>query len=103
MMHPPNRSLWTDHYKDAAQLLAKFSSIGQGYAHAYHSLLAKLKDFASTFEYFLKTTKDFFDAEKSRFRKSPLKGVDALKFIPINLHNEYLLVDSACYEFTSVG
>ena len=45
---------------------------------------------------------------KAKFRRSTLKSVENLKFIPINLHLEHFqversLMESECYDFTSVG
>jgi hypothetical protein len=90
------------------------------------SLMDKLKEFEVMFTYYSTSTRNFFcsDAKSNnpnntgvKFRRSTLKAVENLKFVPINLHVEQFVVETSpsplfdepdrvertSYDFTSVG
>ncbi|CAF0704911.1 unnamed protein product [Brachionus calyciflorus] len=121
---------WIMYFNDAADVIFKFKTIFKqdqtndvfnynlkSFEQNITNLETILRDYQSIFEYYLLNTKRFSDQEILRVKKSPLKSVEPLKFIPVNLHLEQFLVETnhsqifedtslsekTCYDFTSVG
>jgi hypothetical protein len=62
----------------------------------------KLNDLESLFNYYFQITLNH-STRKEKFKKSTEKEVETLKFVPINVHLEKLLITNDSYEFASCG